>query len=60
MGNKKYYCSHLVFTNSGDFDQIEFKCLGDPPSILQVRSIGERIIAQMKGFVAVSEMGMVG
>jgi type I restriction enzyme R subunit len=36
-----------------------FKCLGNRPSILQAREIGERIISKMKEFVEVFEQGMV-
>lgn len=37
-----------------------YKCLDNRPSILQARSIGERIIAKMKEFVEVFVSGMVG
>jgi type I restriction enzyme R subunit len=37
-----------------------FKCLDNRPSILQARSIGERILAKMKEFVQVFVEGMVG
>jgi len=36
-----------------------FKCLGDRPSVLQARAIGERILSKMKEFVAVFIKGMV-
>ena len=36
-----------------------FKCLGNRPSILKAREIGERIIAKMKEFVEVFVQGMV-
>jgi type I restriction enzyme R subunit len=36
-----------------------FKCLGNRPSILQARQIGERIIIKMKEYVEVFEIGMV-
>ncbi|MCK5371338.1 MAG: type I restriction endonuclease subunit R, partial [Cyclobacteriaceae bacterium] len=36
-----------------------FKCLDNRPSVLQARSIGERIIAKMKEFVEVFVKGMV-
>ncbi|GCC51318.1 type I restriction endonuclease subunit R [Chryseotalea sanaruensis] len=36
-----------------------FKCLGNRPSILQARNIGERILNKMKEFVEVFEQGMV-
>lgn len=36
-----------------------FKCLGNRPSILKAREIGERIIAKMKEYVEVFERGMV-
>ena len=35
------------------------KCLGDRPSILQAREIGERIISEMKEYVEVFLKGMV-
>ena len=37
-----------------------FKCLGDRPSILKAREIGERIIHKMKEFVEIFVRGMVG
>ena len=37
-----------------------FKCLGNRPSILQARSIGERIIIKMRAFVETFIEGMVG
>jgi type I restriction enzyme R subunit len=37
-----------------------FKCLDNRPSILQARSIGERILDKMKEFVEVFVSGMVG
>jgi type I restriction enzyme R subunit len=36
-----------------------YKCLGDRPSILKAREIGERIIKKMKEYVEVFETGMV-
>lgn len=36
-----------------------FKCLGNRPSILKAREIGERIILKMKEFVEIFEQGMV-
>ncbi len=35
------------------------KCLGNRPSILQAREIGERIISKMKEYVEVFEVGMM-
>lgn len=35
------------------------KCLGDRPSVLRAKEIGERIIRKMKGYVEVFERGMV-
>ena len=35
------------------------KCLGDRPSILQAREIGDRIIFKMKEYVEVFVSGMV-
>jgi type I restriction enzyme, R subunit len=37
-----------------------FKCLGNRPSILQAREIGERILDKMKDFVDVFVVGMTG
>jgi type I restriction enzyme R subunit len=37
-----------------------FKCLDNRPSVLQARSIGERILAKMKEFVEVFITGMTG
>ncbi len=37
-----------------------FKCLDNRPSILQARSIGERILDKMKEFVQVFINGMTG
>lgn len=37
-----------------------FKCLDNRPSILQARTIGERIIEKMRGYVEVFFNGMVG
>jgi len=37
-----------------------FKCLDNRPSILQARSIGERIIIKMRAFVETFIEGMVG
>lgn len=37
-----------------------FKCLDNRPSVLQARSIGERIISKMKEFVEVFVSGMAG
>lgn len=39
-------------------DQV-LKCLGDRPSILQAREIGERIINKMKEYIQVFEVGMM-
>ncbi|HMV10873.1 MAG TPA: type I restriction endonuclease subunit R [Cyclobacteriaceae bacterium] len=35
------------------------KCLGDRPSVLQAREIGDRIISKMKEYVEVFEVGMM-
>ena len=37
-----------------------FKCLDNRPSVLQARSIGERIIDRMRQFVETFVHGMVG
>jgi type I restriction enzyme, R subunit len=49
-----------IFSGQDPLRDDVFKCLGNRPSILQARAIGERIIFKMKEFVEVFEMGMVG
>ncbi len=48
-----------IFSGQDPLRDDVFKCIGNRPSILQVRAIGERIIFKMKEFVEVFEMGMV-
>ncbi|HLP37737.1 type I restriction endonuclease subunit R [Lacibacter sp.] len=49
-----------IFSGQDPLRDDVFKCLGNRPSILQARAIGERINFKMKEFVEVFEMGMVG
>lgn len=48
-----------IFSGQTPLRDEVLKCLGNRPSILQAREIGERIIAKMKEFVEVFVMGMV-
>ena len=48
-----------IFSGQDPLRDDVLKCLGDRPSILQARAIGERIIFKMKEFVEVFEKGMV-
>ena len=48
-----------IFSGQDPLRDDVFKCLGDRPSILQARAIGERIIFKMKEYVEVFEKGMV-
>ena len=48
-----------IFSGQAPLRDDVLKCLGDRPSILQAREIGERIIRKMKEFVEVFESGMV-
>jgi type I restriction enzyme R subunit len=48
-----------IFSGQDPLRDDVFKCLGDRPSILQAREIGERIIQKMKQYVDVFERGMV-
>ena len=49
-----------IFSGQEPIKDDVYKCLDNRPSILQARSIGERIIAKMKEFVEVFVNGMVG
>ncbi len=49
-----------IFSGQEPLRDDVFKCLGDRPSILKAREIGERIIQKMKEYVEVFEVGMVG
>jgi len=48
-----------VFSGREPLRDEVFRCLGNRPSILKAREIGERIIAKMKEYVEVFERGMV-
>ena len=48
-----------IFSGNDPVRDEVFKCLGNRPSILQAREIGERIIFKMKEFVEVFVRGMV-
>jgi len=48
-----------IFSGQDPLRDDVFKCIGNRPSILQARAIGERIIFKMKEFVEVFEKGMV-
>ncbi len=48
-----------IFNGQDPLRDEVLKCLGDRPSILQAREIGERIISKMKEYVEVFVMGMV-
>jgi type I restriction enzyme R subunit len=48
-----------IFSGQDPLRDEVFKCLGNRPSILQARAIGERIIQRMKEYVEVYEMGML-
>lgn len=47
-----------IFSGQDPLRDDVFKCLGNRPSILQARAIGERIIHKMKEYVEVFEQGM--
>ena len=49
-----------IFTGQEPLKEDVFRCLGDRPSVLRAREIGERIIDKMKGYVEVFLRGMVG
>lgn len=49
-----------IFSGQEPLRDEVLKCLGDRPSILKAREIGERIIFKMKEYVDVFERGMVG
>jgi type I restriction enzyme R subunit len=48
-----------IFSGQDPLRDDVFKCLGDRPSILKAREIGERIIGKMKEYVEVFVTGMV-
>ena len=47
-----------IFTDQEPLRDDVFKCLGNRPSVLKAREIGERIIAKMKEFVDVFVRGI--
>ena len=49
-----------IFSGQEPIRDEVYRCLDNKPSVLQARSIGERIIAKMKEFVEVFVNGMVG
>lgn len=48
-----------IFSGQDPIRDEVLKCLGNRPSILQARAIGERIIFKMKEYIEVFERGMV-
>lgn len=48
-----------IFSGQDPLRDDVFKCLGNRPSILQARAIGEKIISKMKEYVEVFEKGIV-
>ena len=48
-----------IFSEQEPLREDVFKCLDNRPSVLQARSIGERIIGKMKQFIEVFLRGMV-
>jgi len=48
-----------IFSGQDPIRDEVLKCLGNRPSILQARAIGERIIFKMKEYIEVFEKGMV-
>jgi type I restriction enzyme, R subunit len=48
-----------IFSGQDPLRDEVLKCLGNRPSILQARQIGERILSKMKEYVDVFEIGMV-
>ena len=48
-----------IFSGTEPLRDDVFKCLGNRPSILRAREVGERIINRMKDFIEVFVQGMV-
>jgi type I restriction enzyme, R subunit len=48
----------FIFNGQDPLREDVFKCLGDRPSVLKAREIGERIISKMKEFVEIFVIGM--
>jgi type I restriction enzyme R subunit len=48
-----------IYSGQDPIREDVLKCLGDRPSVLKAREIGERIIIKMKEYVEVFEKGMV-
>ena len=49
-----------IYSNQEPIRDDILQCLGDRPSVLQARHIGERILERMRGFVSRFVEGMVG
>jgi type I restriction enzyme R subunit len=49
-----------IYSGQDPIREDVLKCLGDRPSVLKAREIGERIIHKMKEYIEVFIMGMVG
>ena len=49
-----------IFSGQAPLRDDVLKCLGDRPSILKAREIGDRIILKMKEYVQVFVNGMIG
>lgn len=49
-----------IFSGQEPLRDEVLKCLGDRPSVLKAREIGERIISKMKTYIDVYETGMLG
>ena len=58
-GQFKALIDAYVFSGHDPLRDEVLKCLGDRPSVIKAREIGERIIAKMKEFVEVFVKGMV-
>lgn len=58
-GQFKALIEAYIFSGRDPLRDDVFRCLGNRPSILQAREIGERIIQKMKEYVDVFESGMV-
>ena len=49
-----------IFSGQEPLRDEVFACLGDRPSVLKAREVGDRIIAKMREYVEVFVRGMVG
>jgi type I restriction enzyme R subunit len=57
--NFKALIEAYIFSGQDPLRDDVLNCLGNRPSILKAREIGDRIIFKMKEFVEVFERGMV-